>query len=392
MVDTSRKSNTQSPYSCRWFYFLLIGLSLPSSLLSQVDLSVERESNDVVLSWNDGGVLQTSTSLTDWETMLNSPSPLSLPLANLLNRQFFRVTSIWGTRSDLLEANSEMSVAELNGKIYVLGGYPSSRNSVTTVQIYDSATDTWSLGTPLPQALNHSMAASSGGKIFLIGGQPSAGGGGPFVNTVYEYDPATTAWTSKNPMPTARSGGAVAVINGLIYVAGGRPPRGNDFAVYNPAEDEWTTLPDMPTQRNHLAVDGIGEKVYVAGGRFGSGFSSELTNILEVYDTISNSWTTQAPMPTIRSGCNGITANGCFYVFGGEGNVDDEEGLFEEVEVYHPGTDSWTQLEPFPIPIHGVTGAAFIDGLIYLPGGGVSQGGSSGGTQHQVFRVALECP
>ena len=178
----------------------------------------------------------------------------------------------------------------------------------------------------------------------------------------------------------------------MIYVAGGRPPRGSDFAAFDPIQNQWTTLPDLPTQRNHLAVVGIAGKVYVAGGRFGSGFSSELTDILEVYDPTTNMWTEKAPMPTVRSGINGIAAHGCFYVFGGEGNDEGANGLFEETEVYHPDTDSWSQLEPMPIPVHGVTGAAFIDGLIYLPGGGISQGGSSGSTQHQVFCVGISCP
>ena len=369
---------------------LIIGI-IPSTIYGQQDLHLTRDVGEIVLSWEDGSVIQSSTSLNDWETMLNSPSPLKLATADQLGSQFFRLTPTWETRADLLNANSEMSVAQLNGKVYVLGGYPSNRISVKTVQVYDPGTNEWTFGTPLPVALNHTVAASVGGKIYLIGGQESAGGSGPFVNTVYEFDPLTNEWTSKAPMPTARSSGAAAVINGLIYVAGGRPPRGNDFAVYNPAENEWTELPDMPTQRNHLAVAGIGGKVFVAGGRFGAGFSSELTNILEMYDPATNQWTTKTPMPTIRSGVNGIAANGCFYVFGGEGNDDDEHGLFEEVEVYHPGTDSWEQLEPFPVPVHGVTGAAFIDGYIYLAGGGVSEGGSSGGVQHQVFRVSHSC-
>jgi hypothetical protein len=38
-----------------------------------------------------------------------------------------------------------------------------------------------------------------------------------------------------------------------------------------------------------------------------------------------------------------------------------------------------------------VTGAAFLSGLIYLPGGGISEGGSSGGLQHQVYRPAMLC-
>ena len=55
----------------------------------------------------------------------------------------------WTTRAPLLEANSEMAVAELAGRIYVFGGYPSSRQTVNTVQIYDSGSDSWSYGEPL---------------------------------------------------------------------------------------------------------------------------------------------------------------------------------------------------------------------------------------------------
>jgi anthranilate/para-aminobenzoate synthase component I len=55
----------------------------------------------------------------------------------------------------LLEANSEMAVAELNGKTYVLGGYPASRVTQRTVQVYDVVENRWSLTTPLPLGLSH---------------------------------------------------------------------------------------------------------------------------------------------------------------------------------------------------------------------------------------------
>ena len=48
----------------------------------------------------------------------------------------------WAHRAQLLEPNSEFAVAELDGRLYILGGYPASRETVTTVQIYDTATDT----------------------------------------------------------------------------------------------------------------------------------------------------------------------------------------------------------------------------------------------------------
>ncbi len=66
-------------------------------------------------------------------------------------------TSSWSTRAPLLEPNSETAVAELDGKIYVIGGYPSTRITVATIQVYDSRTDRREYAAPLPQALNHGM-------------------------------------------------------------------------------------------------------------------------------------------------------------------------------------------------------------------------------------------
>jgi N-acetylneuraminic acid mutarotase len=284
-----------------------------------------------------------------------------------------------------------MAVGELDGKIYVIGGYPANRISVATVQVYDPATDSWRLTTPLPMALNHIMAASANGRLYVIGGQPTAEGNGPFVNTVYEYDPAGATWTTRAPMPTARSSGAAAVIDGRIYVAGGRPPRGSDFAVYDPRQNAWRALPNLPTQRNHLAAAAIGGRVYVVGGRFGAGFQSDRTDAVEVYDPAANTWTARAQMPRPRGGVNGLEALGCVHIFGGEGNPDVPSGVFPDHDVYNPQTNTWTKLAPMPIPVHGVTGAAFVNGLIYLPGGGTSIGGSSGSTHHQVYRPSMTC-
>lgn len=41
--------------------------------------------------------------------------------------------------------------------------------------------------------------------------------------------------------------------------------------------------------------------------------------------------------------------------------------------------------------VHGVTGAAFLNGLIHLPGGGTALGGASGSTIHQVYRPKVSC-
>ena len=297
----------------------------------------------------------------------------------------------WGTRARLIDANSEMAVAELNGKVYVLGGYPANRQTRDTVQVYDPAQDRWELTTPMPIGLNHNMAASVGGKLYMIGGQITDAGAGNFSDRVFEYDATTRQWRERSRMPTARGAGVAVVAGGKIYVAGGRPPRGADFAVYDPPADVWRSLPDLPTARNHLAGAAIGGKVYIVGGRFEGGFQSPQSDVVEVYDPASNSWSARARMPKPRGGINGLEAHGCLHVFGGEGNSAAPSGLYSDHDVFNPIDNTWTTVSSMPIPIHGVTGAVFLNGLIYLSGGGTSQGGNSGGLQHQVYRPRMVC-
>jgi N-acetylneuraminic acid mutarotase len=306
----------------------------------------------------------------------------------------------WGRRAPLPETNSEISVAYLDGKLYVVGGYPANRVVTNAVQVYDVEADRWDHGPPLPVPLHHTVAVGVDGVLYVIGGEFEPSGvatQGVFQDTVWAYDPrqpgagGAEAWVPRARMPTARSAMATGVIDGKVYVAGGRPPHGHDFAVYDPAADTWTPLPDLPTQRNHLAAGAIGGKLYVAGGRFGGGVGSEMTAALEVYDPATGAWTAGAPLPAPRAGVNGTVAGGCLYVFGGEGNDADPRGVFPDAAVYDPATDTWRSLSPLPVPVHGVTGAPLVGDWIHLAGGGTARGGSSGSTNHQVFRPAGTC-
>ena len=294
----------------------------------------------------------------------------------------------WGQRAGLLVANSEFAFAESNGKIYVMGGYPASRVTSRTVQVYDIATDRWQLGPELPQPNNHGMAAAVNGKIYLIGGQLTDDQeGATAVNLVYELDPTRGTWVEKARMPTARSGGVAVALNGKIYVAGGRMPRGNDFAVYDPAADQWEVLPNVPSQRNHITGAAINGRIHIVGGRLGNGLSPLKSDANEVYDPLTRAWTTAAPMLRGRSGMNGVVARGCFHVWGGEAPT----GMTADHDYYDPRTNEWVSLPNMPIPIHGVVGSAFVDGLIWVTGGGTQIGGASGSLLNQTYRPAVSC-
>ena len=294
----------------------------------------------------------------------------------------------WGQRAGLLVANSEFALAESNGKIYVMGGYPSSRVTSRTVQVYDIASDKWQLGPELPQPNNHGMAAAVNGRVYLIGGQVTDDQeGATAVDRVYELDPAKGSWVEKTPMPTARSGGVAVVHDGKIYVAGGRVPRGNDFAVYDPAADRWEALPILPSQRNHITGAAINGRIHIVGGRLGNGLSPLKSDANEVFNPVTRAWTTAAPMLSGRSGMNGVMARGCFHVWGGEAPT----GMTPQHEYYDPRTDKWSSLPNMPIPIHGVVGSAFVGGLIWVTGGGTAVGGASGSLHNQTYKPEVSC-
>ncbi|MFN0072351.1 MAG: Kelch repeat-containing protein [Chloroflexota bacterium] len=300
----------------------------------------------------------------------------------------------WRVLAPLLAPVSEQAVVELGGNIYVIGGYPPGRVPVSNVQIYDVASNRWQFGPALPVPMHHAVAAVANGRVYVLGGEFDGAGTGRaevYLDTVYALDPDAGIWEQRASMPTGRSAGGAAVIDDKIYVAGGRPPRGSDFAVYDTRSDSWQVLPELPTQRNHLAVGALNGQVIVAGGRFGGGFNSERTATLEIFDPATGAWSAGPALPSPRGGVAGVSANGCLFVIGGEGNYADPRGLNDETEAFDPRSQTWHSFAPMPTPTHGLVGAAFVNGQIHIPGGSVTIGGGTGSVIHQVYRPRGAC-
>lgn len=293
----------------------------------------------------------------------------------------------WLKRAPLPVPRSEVAVAEVLGKIYVIGGFDGDRRTSSIVEVYDPVLDQWAQIAPLPRGLNHPMAAGANGKLYVMGGYLGPGLSNA-TNALWEYDPATQRWTEGAAMPTVRAAGAAVTIGEKIYVVGGARAglSVGDFAVYDPQTNRWATLPTMPTARDHIAAGAYGTKLYVAGGRppFAGGL-----NILEAFDLETQRWTTLTPMPTGRSGIAGAVVKGCLYIFGGEGNRQSVTGVYEQNEVYDPKSNRWESQPPMPTPRHGI-GAAVWENKIYIPGGAPLQGFSTS-SAHDVYEPVKNC-
>lgn len=289
----------------------------------------------------------------------------------------------WLARARMQFARQEVGVAALDGKVYVIGGFRQGGNPADTLEVYDIAADRWQFAPPLPLPLHHVAATAAAGKIYVLGGFTGAG---EAVDLTVQYDPQADRWTLKAPLPTRRGALAAAVIAGDIYAVGGFRDgvSVSDLARYSPDLDRWEVLPAMPTPRDHLGVGVVKGRLYAVAGRNAASFT---LSTLEEFTPTTRTWIARLPLPTPRSGVATGVVNDELLVFGGEGNVRDPRGVFQEVEAFDPSADRWRTLPPMPTPRHGI-GAAVQANDIFIPGGGSVQG--FGATDvHEVLRVPL---
>ena len=287
---------------------------------------------------------------------------------------------MWHTAGPAPTMRTEVAVATLNGKIYVVGGFeqPAFGNifnlGITpSLQEYDPATDQWTARAPMPVGLHHVGLGVADGKLFVIGGYRQSGlSVWHPVATVYVYNPATDIWAERAPMPTPRGALSVAQHDGKLYAIGGYDRKANSGAVeaFDPERNAWTVRAPLPTPRDHLAAATVAGNIYAIGGRLNGDYRQNLA-VTEVYDPVTDRWSRVADLPTARSGITASSVGNRMYVFGGE----QEEGTFRENEAYDPTRDAWQTMAPMPTGRHGL-GSAVVNDRIYVISGGPTPGGS----------------
>ena len=199
---------------------------------------------------------------------------------------------------------------------------------------------------------------------------------------------SSNPWTPKSSMPTPRYDLGVVAVNGKIYAIGGRtgkvyqgeyaPLRTNEM--YDPVSNTWTTKALMPTARFYFGIAVVMNKIYVFGGQRGYNMSDAGGPILcpstEVYDPAMDTWETKTPMPTPRTQLRANAVNDLIYLIGGTIYKSGYSSYSSKLnEVYDPATDTWTTKAPTPTSEVNGYGSAVVDNKIFIVGG------SSGLTQ-----------
>ncbi|MBN1245842.1 hypothetical protein JXA31_09645 [Candidatus Bathyarchaeota archaeon] len=197
-------------------------------------------------------------------------------------------------------------------------------------------------------------------------------------------DLAENSWVSKTRLQKSIGNFEVAVANGKIYAISGSANE-----EYDPATDKWVSKKPMPTSRYHFAIATYQNKIYVIGGQSGYNSARNLqifTSVNEVYDPVTDTWETKAPMPTARVLLRANTVNDKIYLIGGSNDTDyvSPTMISDLNEVYDPQTDTWSTKTPPPNPVYNYA-SAVLDNKIYL-----FDGGSSADDLTQIYDVTTD--
>jgi len=107
--------------------------------------------------------------------------------------------------------------AVVDDKLYVIGGAGIDRTPLTSVEVYDGASDSWTLVPDMSYPRQDATCAVIDGLIYVVGGFD----GKESLDSVEVLDPACGEWSRLGDMCDRRQGCAAAAVNGVLYVAGG---------------------------------------------------------------------------------------------------------------------------------------------------------------------------
>jgi hypothetical protein len=248
-----------------------------------------------------------------------------------------------------------------NGKFYGLGGRSSDSpgTEFTHPFEYDPGTNAWTIkSATYPDIQVNNMACgvlneSGTDYIYCVGGSDVASQ--TTTGRVFRYDPVTDTLSSiGDPWPpgatTTTLPGGFSVFNNKLFLLGGfNIPGGNaitDIWEFDPTTNAWVQKAAvLLVPLGYIPTTTIGNFIYTGGGSdITGGLLTDTTNSF-VYDPVADSISTIAPIPRATGETRALNFNGLMLVMGGGRTAPNPSN---EVDIYDPGTNSWTTGTPVP--------------------------------------------
>lgn len=284
----------------------------------------------------------------------------------------------WTKLPDMPVEKWEPGTVVLDGKLYLFGGYTSGVVSSKISNVYDPADGSWTRIQDLPSAITHMNMVLDGRTVWFAGGYKD-GYKGHTIAEVWSYDVDLDRYTAAPLLPATRGGGGLALIGRRLHFMGGveadRDTDSSDHWVLDldawaEGRAEWQDAAPMPVPRNQFSCVVVGGKIYAIGGQFHHDSMQLDQARVDIYDPVTDSWSSGPSLPKGHSHAEGATFvhSGRIYMAGGHTTA---AGASKEVDPdilsLVPG-GTWENVGTLPMPLSSPA-AAIIEGKFYVAGG-----------------------
>ncbi len=276
----------------------------------------------------------------------------------------------WTQNSRMTEGGILLQAASDGSNIYVAGG-SSITGPKASFDLYDTVNDQWRPLPPMPTARERFGMAAFSGRIYVSGGRARDVDEDTLSTSaaLWIFDTVSSDWILKADMPTPRVDHVMVNCEDKLYVLGGTGEFSNRIYIYDPAEDKWTTAgATMKTPRKNFGVARDGTSIYLIGGITPGG---KLLDDVDVFDTVSQTWTSRASLPKPRAGLAAAVIDGRLHVAGG--STPDPAQTFNEHLSLGAGENAWRTEPELPTARHSMA-YALAGNKWYVMGGGSAAG------------------
>ena len=292
-----------------------------------------------------------------------------------------------------------------NGNFYTMGGRTADTagSDFQHALEYTPGSNSWmQKASTFPDNQMNNMACgvltvSGTPSIYCVGG--SAAGAATSTGRVFSYNPVTDtpATLTGDDWPGAMGTilpGGFTVANNKLYILGGfniNVASTNQIWQFDPTAAvgaKWTQMTNTPVGIMYAPTTTIGGIIYVGGASDYQGGTVVDTTTSFSFNPVANTIGTIAAIPRATGETRGLNFNGNMYVMGG-GRVAPNPST--EVDVYNPGTNSWTTALPFTTARRNFPTDTNGTDHIWLSGGYASDGITPLGSM-EIFSCAQGTP
>jgi len=260
-----------------------------------------------------------------------------------------------------------------DGRVLVTGGSTYvNAPAYSASEIYDETKGTFTAGPNMAvPRTGHTATLLLDGKVLVAGGYRNDPAQYTYLSSVELFDPATNTFSAGPALPAVRGDhAAVRTKSGRVALVGGRSANAtlyNNGVEYNPATKLWRTSisGSMQAARYWPAATLLSDTtVMVGGGQVAVGYSN-LVDVFSPEYSMAAFWSNGKPMSQQRVGFElATTAAGDVLAVGG--------GNLPAAEIFRKATMTW-EAAGAPSTIHGrSTSTVLDDGRILVVGGGTA--------------------